>query len=157
MDIEWMIHNGVKRTLHIGDPLITKGETVDYIYIILSGQLSIFDVKKDIATIGPGEVVGEMSYLESRPPSVSVTAIESSEIYCIPRTIMNEKLDKDVAFRANFYYALALFLSDRLRKTTDQLEFGAPEETDLIDDNVLSGVAQAGARFNTILQKFSEA
>ena len=59
-------------------------------------------------------------------------------------------------FRSNFYYALALFLSNRLRKTTDQLGYGNPEEEDLIDMNVLDGVANAGPRFGQILHRFSE-
>ena len=65
-------------------------------------------------------------------------------------------MKKDLQFRSNFYFGLALFLSNRLRKTTDQLGFGAPEETDLIDTNILDGVARAGARFSEILKKFSE-
>jgi hypothetical protein len=59
-------------------------------------------------------------------------------------------------FKSNFYYALALFLSNRLRKTTDQLGYGNPEEEDMIDSNVLDGVAQAGSRFGQILNRFAE-
>jgi CRP/FNR family transcriptional regulator, cyclic AMP receptor protein len=43
-----------------------------------------------------------------------------------------------------------------LRKTTDQLGYGNPEEEDLIDTNVLDGVAQAGSRFGQILNRFAE-
>ncbi len=156
LDIEWMIQNGSKKNLNPQDTLIRKGEDVENIYIILSGQLSIVDRDHEVATIGPGEIVGEMSFLESRPPSVSVMASETSVVYSISRELMNEKLDSDVTFRSNFYYSLALFLSNRLRKTTNQLGYESPDEADLIDTNVLDGVAQAGARFSQILHKFSE-
>jgi len=158
LDIEWMIKNGSKADLETGDRLIQKGETIENLYIILSGQLSITDgvSEKHIALIGSGEIVGEMSFLESRPPSVSVIATEPSTIYSISRELMNSRLANNLEFKANFYYAISLFLSNRLRKTTSQLGYGSPDEADTIDENVLDGISQAGSRFGQILQKFSE-
>ena len=66
-------------------------------------------------------------------------------------------MEQNTRFRADFYYAIALFLSDRLRKTTGQLGYGDQEDVDLIDSNVLEGVAQAGSRFGQIIKKFAEA
>lgn len=158
LDIEWMINNGSKAELETGDRLIQKGETIENLYIILSGELSITDgeSQKYIALIGAGEIVGEMSFLESRPPSVSVIATQPSTIYSISRELMNSRLANNLEFKANFYYAISLFLSNRLRKTTSQLGYGSPDETDVIDENVLDGISQAGSRFGQILQKFSE-
>lgn len=158
LDIEWMINNGSKTQLEVGDRLIRKGETIENLYIILSGQLTITDgiSEKHIAHIGAGEIVGEMSFLESRPPSVSVIASQSSEVYSISRELMMSRLANNLEFRANFYYAISLFLSNRLRKTTTQLGYGSPDEVDVIDENVLDGISQAGSRFSQILQKFSE-
>ena len=158
LDIEWMINNGSKAELETGDRLIRKGETIENLYIILSGELSITDgeSQKHIALIGAGEIVGEMSFLESRPPSVSVIATQPSSVYSISRELMNSRLSNNLEFKANFYYAISLFLSNRLRKTTGQLGYGSPEEADTIDENVLDGISQAGSRFGQILQKFSE-
>jgi CRP/FNR family cyclic AMP-dependent transcriptional regulator len=158
LDIEWMINNGSKAELETGDRLIRKGETIESLYIVLSGQLSITDGSSDksIALIGAGEIVGEMSFLESRPPSVSVIATQATTVYCISRELMNSRLANNLEFKANFYYAISLFLSNRLRKTTSQLGYGDQEELDMIDENVLDGVSQAGSRFGQILQKFSE-
>ena len=111
---------------------------------------------KHIAHIGAGEIVGEMSFLESRAPSVSVIASQTTAIYCISKELMNSRLANNLEFKANFYYAISLFLSDRLRKTTSQLGYGSPDEVDSIDENVLDGISQAGSRFSQILQKFSE-
>jgi CRP-like cAMP-binding protein len=158
IDIEWMINNGYKEELEVGDRLIEKGKAIDSLYIVLSGKLSITDGESDklIAEIGAGEIVGEMSFLESRPPSVSVIATEETSVYAISRELMNSRLASNLEFKANFYYALALFLSNRLRKTTSQLGYGNPSEEDLIDESVLDGVSVGGSRFGQILQKFSE-
>jgi len=66
-------------------------------------------------------------------------------------------MEVDTRFAARFYYSIGLFLSDRLRKTTGRLGYGAPQEDmDEINLNVLSQVGQAGARFSRILNKFAE-
>ena len=158
-DVEWMLNNGTKLDLETGDRLITKGEAIDSLYIVLSGQLAVCSSSnpdESIAKLEAGEVVGEMSFLESRPPSVSVIVAKPSVIYRISREMINSRLTTNMEFRANFYFALALFLSNRLRKTTDQLGYGNPEEEDMIDSNILDGVAQAGSRFGQILNRFAE-
>lgn len=158
-DVEWMLFNGSKLELESGDRLINKGAFIDSLYIVLSGQLAVCtnsNHNESIAKLEAGEIVGEMSFLESRPPSVSVIVTEPSIVYQISREVINARLSTNMEFRANFYYALALFLSNRLRKTTDQLGYGNPEEEDLIDSNVLDGVAKAGSRFGQILHRFAE-
>lgn len=160
-DVEWLIHHGKKIELELGEKLIQKGNFIDSLYIVLSGQLSVCadnGDKEDIATLGSGEVVGEMSFLETRPPSVSVIAKKTSVVYKISREVIELRLSTNPDFKANFYYALALFLSNRLRKTTDQLGYGvAQEEEDLIDLKILDGVAHAGSNFGQILHRFSQA
>ena len=160
LDIEWMIRNGQKVEVSEGEKLIHQGRKIENIYIILNGELSIYDENSpgmEIGRIGAGEIVGEISFIDSRPPSASVRATETSTVYAIPRDTMKRKLDKDREFAARFYYSIALFMSDRLRKTTGRLGYGSPEdEADELDLNVLSHVAQAGAHFGKILHKFSE-
>jgi CRP/FNR family transcriptional regulator, cyclic AMP receptor protein len=158
-DVEWMIHNGSKLDLPKGHKLITKGGSIDCLYIVLSGQLSVCTDSNNsdsIAKLEAGEILGEMSFLESRPPSVSVFATKESVVFQISRNMINSRMAINPEFKSNFYYALALFLSNRLRKTTDQLGYGNPEEEDLIENNVLESVAQAGSRFGQILHRFSE-
>lgn len=104
-------------------------------------------------------MVGEMSFLESRPPSVSVIVTKPSTVFQISRDKINSRLLKNAEFKANFYHALALFLSNRLRETTDQFRFGNIEEDDLLETAVWDGVAQAGSRFVQIIhleQEFAE-
>lgn len=158
-DVEWMVNNGKKQTLTAGEKLIRRGISIDSLYIVLSGRLSVCtdgSTNKEIASLGTGEIVGEMSFLESRAPSVSVIALKESEVFKISRQDIELRFLTHPDFRANFYFALALFLSNRLRKTTDQLGYGLPEEEDLIDTKILDGVAQAGSRFGQFLHKFSE-
>lgn len=157
-DIEWMTSNGQKRNISKGITLIQKGKSIDHLYIILSGEFNVYSQNGTelVARLGSGEILGEMSFLESRPPSVSVIATEHSQVYSISKDAIYLRMLSHPEFKGNFYYSLALFLSNRLRKTTDQLGYGNPEEEDLVDMNLLANVSQAGSRFGHILHKFSE-
>lgn len=158
-DIEWMAYDGHKVRLDSGSLLIQKGRSIDNLYIVLSGQLKVYNNNDNetIATLRTGEILGEMSFLESRPPSVSVKATEPSTVYAISKELIYSRMTKHPEFRGNFYYALGLYLSNRLRETTEQLGYGDPEEEDILDTNILDGVAQAGSRFGKILNRFAEA
>jgi len=160
-DIEWMINNGSKKTLRHGDYLVQQGDMIENIHIVLAGGFRIFNQVSpavSIAHIGSGEIIGEMSFLDERPPSVSVIATEESSVYSISLEKMKRFMEVDTRFAARFYYSIALFLSDRLRKTTGRLGYGNPEEEDIdeININILQNVGQAGARFSRMLHKFSE-
>lgn len=159
-DIEWMIENGTKHYLREGEYLVRQGEPIEDIHIVLSGSLNIFSEDApavNIATIGSGEIIGEMSFLDERPPSVSVRATEDVSVYSISLERVKQYMEVNTRFAARFYYSIALFLSDRLRKTTSRLGYGKVEEdADEINLNVLSQVGKAGTRFNRLLNKFAE-
>lgn len=159
-DIEWLISNGTKQTVQQGEYLVTQGDPIEHIHIVLSGHFRIFSEEspdQNIATIGSGEIVGEMSFLDERPPSVSVVADELSTVYSITLSRVKQKMEVDTRFAGRFYYSIALFLSDRLRKTTGRLGYGVPQdEVDEININVLSNIGKAGSRFSRILNKFAE-
>ena len=159
-DIEWLIENGSKHTIRQDEYLVTQGEPIESIHIVLSGSFKIFNEEKPdmiIAQIGSGEILGEMSFLDERPPSVSVKSTELCSVYSIALDRVKQKMEVDTRFAARFYYSVALFLSDRLRKTTGRLGYGVPQdELDEININVLSNIGQAGSRFSRMLNKFAE-
>ncbi len=161
-DIEWMIDNGKKQTINEGEFLVKQGEAIENIYIVLSGSFKIFNErnpKVNIAQIGSGEIIGEMSFLDERPPSVSVVTTETSSVYSISLVRMKQFMEVDTRFAARLYYSIGLLLSDRLRKTTGRLGYGEVEEDEDMDEiniNVLSQIGQAGSRFTRMLNKFAE-
>ncbi|AEE48578.1 cyclic nucleotide-binding domain-containing protein [Haliscomenobacter hydrossis] len=159
-DIEWLIENGSTRQLRSGEYLVRQGESIKEIYIVLSGSLRIFNEQNpqhEIAHISSGEIIGEMSFLDERPPSVSVVANEEVKVYRISLEPVRQYMEVNTRFAARFYYSIALFLSDRLRKTTSRLGYGAPEDDiDELNSNILLQVGHAGSRFHRLLNKFAE-
>ncbi len=163
-DIDWLITAGRRQPIPAGEVLIKEGSPVDAIYILLDGVLAVSAAapgQVEIARLHAGEVVGEMSFVDSRPPSATVTAVEESMVLSIPRAQLTAKL-QDAGFAARFYRALAVFLADRLRTTVGSLGYARrelhvqPDEEEELDSDVLDGVAMAGARFDWLLQRLRE-
>lgn len=53
----------------------------DSLFIVAEGTLQVSDRGGDIARLGPGDIVGEMSLLTGEPRSATVTAVASSVLY----------------------------------------------------------------------------
>lgn len=144
-DVEWMAAHGKRKRVAKSTVLITQGVAVETLYIVLQGELSVVGKnKKEIARLGQGEMAGEMSFVDARPPSATVTAREDSVVYAIEQRALADALERNSGFGARFYKAVAQFLSDRVRIATD------PEYDDELDENVLDNVDRAGARFNML-------
>jgi bacteriocin-type transport-associated protein len=154
---------GRRETILAGTVLIQEGDPVEAIYIVLEGAFGVTIGAKDeqeIARLLSGEIVGEISFVDSRPPSATVKAVESSLVLSVPRRQLAAKLEQDTAFASRFYQALAVFLADRLRSLTSRLGYGAvaslDEDTEYEDElapNVLDNVSLAGARFDWMLRR----
>ena len=163
-DIEWMIANGAPRQLAPGDKLIHEGQPIEALYIVLDGALVVTAASSGeaaIAQLGAGEIIGEISFVDSRPPSATVTALQTSTVFALDRARLYGKLEGDPWFAARFYRSVSVFLADRLRNTVSQLGYGAAtrrtselEYQGELDATVLDNVHLAGARFDRMLKRF---
>lgn len=149
-DIDWMLEVGNRLEISAGTEVITENQEIDALYIVLDGSLSVCVAALGvIATIGSGEVLGEMSFVDSRPPSATVKAIEKSLLLAIPKAALNAKLQEDVLFSLRFYRAIAKFLSNRLRGTFSSL---AEEGKSPAAEATAEDLTLAASRFDELLQ-----
>lgn len=159
-DIDWLAANGHVQLIQAGDLLVEQGSPITYLSILLDGSLSVFRKERPdrvIQNLLAGEVIGEISFVDSRPPTASVQANTASYVLQVNRDTLSQKLAKDQAFAARFYRALALFLADRLRSTVQNLGFGDPnaqtEDAVELDDSLMDYVALGGIRFDKFLRQ----
>lgn len=162
-DVEWMISKGSRQDVAAGTILIREGQPVNALYIILDGSVSVLAQAlggQEVARLGVGEMVGEMSLVDARPPSATVRASEKATLFVIPRPDLVVKLERDQGFAGRFYKAIAIFLSDRLRGTVSRLGYGQGQQlsddveyADELDPSVLDNVYLAGTRFDRMLKR----
>jgi bacteriocin-type transport-associated protein len=163
-DIEWMITSGAPRQLAPGAALIREGEPIEALYIVLDGALAVSAAASgdaEIARLGAGEIIGEISFVDARPPAATVTALQPSTVFALDRGRLYGKLERDPWFAARFYRSVSVFLADRLRNTVSQLGYGAAPQRSSelevqgeLDVAVLDNVHLAGARFDRMLKRF---
>jgi len=161
-DIEWLVTYGTITRLRAGDVLIREGQPAANIFLLLQGTVAV-GVKGlgngNVAMLERGEIVGEMSFVDTRPPSATASAATDALVLAIPCATIAAKLRGDAPFAARFYRALALILSDRLRATVGELARrtsgkGVHDESfDEIDPGVLEQSQIAGVRLEGLLQR----
>lgn len=92
-----------------GTRFITEGQIDDEAFLIVEGEAEVTIRSRYIRTIRPGQIVGEMAAVSSRPRSASVTAISKVYAYVLTgpylRDLMREHpnmaavLSREMAFR----------------------------------------------------------
>lgn len=162
-DIEWLASHGSGLRAQAGQVLVREGQPLDSLFVVLDGELRVSAGGKPIATLYAGEVVGEISLVDSRLPLATVTAAGPARLLAVPKDGLRRKLAADKKFAANFYRAIAIFLADRLRTTTTRLGYGAPAQDasasqdadDDMGDELMETVSVGARRFDELLKRIS--
>jgi CRP-like cAMP-binding protein len=162
-DIDWLSAHGTMQFVKAGTLIVEQGSSIACLHILLDGSLSVFKSAAPARTIKEllaGEVIGEIAFVDSRPPTTSVSANIDSSLLTVSGDVLRRKIEKDQGFAARFYHGVALFLADRLRSTIGSLGFGdvdqeGPAEIDdeLMDDELMDNVSQGAMRFDRLLRQ----
>ncbi len=161
-DVELLMDVGNRVTITAGETLIQEGRSIDALYILLDGtlELSFAQFKDRTLYLACGEVVGEVSLLDSRPPTATVKASTDCVLLAMPHDQLLPELERDDAFASRFYRSLAVFLAHRLRNTYSRLGYGDDEAMDEeqeyedeLSPELLDNVHLAGTRFDRVLRK----
>jgi extracellular factor (EF) 3-hydroxypalmitic acid methyl ester biosynthesis protein len=100
-----------------GDLLVEKGKNANGVYLLLKGTARVqIPTRVRGATIEPGEICGEMSFLEDAAASTSVVAEGDVEAYHLDRPTLENLFELFPHLASRFYRSLATNLSRRLRE-----------------------------------------
>lgn len=79
----------------LGAELTEQGRTGDVAYVILDGTASVTMAAKQVATVGPGETVGEMALLSHKPRNATVTATTAMKLLALDTRQFKALLEKN--------------------------------------------------------------
>jgi HEAT repeat protein len=82
-DLAPLAHVAEEVTYEPGEVLCTEGEVGDELFVIVSGKVRVTKGDKTLATLGPGDAVGELAVLDAEPRSATVTAADETEVLAI--------------------------------------------------------------------------
>lgn len=121
-----------------GAQLIKAGETQTGMFIIHKGRVAVqrehfagFTI--ELAQHGPGEIFGEMSFIEAQPASANVVPLEPTDAVVIEHSHVEQLIQDDPGFYGRFFQSLAEILSRRLRETSEKVSMGADGGDDWSD------------------------
>ena len=98
------------RQFATGEVILSTEAENHYLYILLKGRLAIQLNEHDdipLATVEPGECVGEMSIIDSRAPSAQVSALEKTEVLVIEQDILWRMVSVSHEIARNLLYIMA--------------------------------------------------
>jgi len=96
------------RTFEAGDHLVTKGNQPTGLHLIASGKVEVSAVddageRLQIATLGPGEVVGEVALILRRSHNANVIALSPSVTLHLSSSAFQEMLRAHPTLLAQLY------------------------------------------------------
>ena len=120
-ELDWVINNARRENLTPAAVLLKEGTLTDSIYFIVNGLFEILvrdanGREQRLGQCGPGQIIGETSWLNELPAIATVRAIENSTVLSLSTSILDQKLASDTTFALHFYKALARLQSERLRE-----------------------------------------
>jgi CRP-like cAMP-binding protein len=105
-----------------GQVLFEAGAKSREMYIIKEGLLSIYIKKKEqiieLATLGDGEVLGEMAFFDGAPRSASAKALSETELMVVSFTDMDKQLQK----LPGWLRSVISTILPRIRKANDRIK-----------------------------------
>ena len=111
------------QSFQAGQTIFEEGAAIDSIYVIANGTARISH--RVVGTIsaeivgprGPGEVLGEMSYIDGEAASATLVADGDLDLLRIDRRDFDAMIAADQGFAVRIYHSLLLSLCERLRAT----------------------------------------
>jgi len=105
-----------------GTVLFREGEPGKEMYVVQQGRIHVSkkagEVEKILATLGPGEFLGEMSILNNKPRSATATCADACKLLVIDAKTF------EAMIRGNAEIAIRMIkkLADRLAEANEQIE-----------------------------------
>jgi CRP-like cAMP-binding protein len=111
-----IIDRSKRLTFKKNEKLISAGTQTKLLYLVASGRVGITVSRIKIAQIGPGEVCGDMAFLENGVASATARADEDVEAYALDWSALENLFELFPHLASRFYRSLAVNLSRRLRE-----------------------------------------
>ncbi len=119
--IEWVASNANVVSAKQSLTLIREGDYCKEFYILRHGHLVVTTSRRSeddvlLAKLSEGALVGEMSFLESRPPVATVVAEAGSEILAVNKDTLSSAIKNDSSLGRALYHLLAQKLSQQIQQ-----------------------------------------
>jgi CRP-like cAMP-binding protein len=148
-----------KATFRQGEVILEEGDVGDRLYFILSGKVSVIraSAAKKIATLGPGEIFGEIALFVSHTRKATVVAETPVKVWELPKRDFDYLLDRHPALQKAFQKIVEERIHDLSQKEAvpqDEAKIWEEEAlksfsrvpVDLTDEEIQDAVEEHGGK-----------
>jgi CRP-like cAMP-binding protein len=111
-----------------GDVVFREGEPARHLYVVHDGRLEVVKRRGDgevvLGSVGPGECIGEMSFIDMQPRSATVRATAPTTLWVWSYQSIHERYCADQKCAMLLVMNIARELSRRLRRADDVIARG---------------------------------
>ncbi|MFP4416568.1 MAG: Crp/Fnr family transcriptional regulator [Chitinispirillaceae bacterium] len=108
-----------------GSLMFIEGETSTSMFIIRTGKVRIFKQQGEqcveLAVLGPGSVLGELSLLDHQPRSATAQVIEDTTVTVIDEELLSQTLKRIPPWLASVIQVVVKRLRDTMKRTTEDM------------------------------------
>jgi CRP-like cAMP-binding protein len=102
-----------------GETLVHQSKQIKTVYLLVKGRARVEVSRMKVAEVGPGEICGEMAFLENSLASATVVAAEDLDATAIEWSALTALFELFPHMGSRFYRSIAVSLSRRLREQID--------------------------------------
>jgi len=95
-----------------GRQLAAEGEMALALHVLLSGRAAVSVNGRELRRLGPGDYFGEISLIDGRPRSATVTASEPTETLAVPHVAFSSLLQSEPECARDLLQVLCARLRD---------------------------------------------
>jgi CRP/FNR family transcriptional regulator, cyclic AMP receptor protein len=126
-ELEIVMRKVFEKTYKKGSTLFVEGMPGEVLYIVTEGNVEVTKKTKEggeteVAQLGTGEIVGEMSLIDSGARTATGKTNMDSKLVVITKKSFNEILESDPAIAAKILMELLRIVNKRLRVTDKKFE-----------------------------------
>lgn len=126
-ELEIVMRKVFEKTYKKGSTLFVEGMPGEVLYIVTEGAIDVTKKTKEggettVASLGAGEIVGEMSLIDSGLRTATGKTSMDSKLVVITKKSFNEILESDPAIAAKILMELLRVVNRRLRATDKKFE-----------------------------------
>ena len=123
-DVRFLAQACEERTLVGGEDVFHESDEGDSMWIVESGRVDIIkkirgDVERVLASFGPGDILGEMSFIDGSRRSATARTAQVSEFLVMNTKAFAGVLKERPAVAAAFFQNICAILASRVRTTNE--------------------------------------
>ncbi len=109
--IDFLRREGEGQTFAAGQTIFSAGDPGDIMYVVSSGEAEVVINGRNVETVGPGGIIGEMALIDAQPRSATVVA--KTDCALVP--VDGQRFERLVAHHPRFAIQMMRVLTQRIR------------------------------------------